>query len=196
MKGKQQDFRTEKYIRYGIRKYSFGAASVAIAAGLMFLGNGAVSATEVQNAETVVATATAEKTDKDAAEAKSEITKAEVKVEEAKKVNKAILEASIATLERNIKSAPDADQAVLSVAREALEKAKAVLANDATTQEEVDAQVKIVNDLDVVVTEAQAAGVTAKVEDKKAEETAKSEAKQTLEVKEAKKELTKSIIRS
>ena len=24
MKGKQQDFRTEKYIRYGIRKYSFG----------------------------------------------------------------------------------------------------------------------------------------------------------------------------
>ncbi len=23
MKGKQQDFRTEKYIRYGIRKYSF-----------------------------------------------------------------------------------------------------------------------------------------------------------------------------
>lgn len=46
MKGKQQDFRTEKYIRYGIRKYSFGAASVAIAAGLMFLGNGAVSATE------------------------------------------------------------------------------------------------------------------------------------------------------
>ena len=34
MKGKQQqDFRVEKYIRYGIRKYSFGAASVAIAAG-------------------------------------------------------------------------------------------------------------------------------------------------------------------
>ena len=55
MKGKQQDFRTEKYIRYGIRKYSFGAASVAIAAGLMFLGNGAVSATEVQGAETIVA---------------------------------------------------------------------------------------------------------------------------------------------
>ena len=198
MKGKQQqDFRTEKYIRYGIRKYSFGAASVAIAAGLMFLGNGAVSAMEVQAAEaSVAATAPAEKTDKDTAEAKPEITKAEetkpeVKVEEAKKVNKAVLEASIATLERNSKSAPDADQAVLSAAREALEKAKAVLANDAATQEEVDAQVKIVKDLDVVVTEAQAAGVTAKVEEKKAEEKAKSEAKQTLEVKEAKKELTK-----
>ena len=30
MKSKQQDFRTEKYIRYGIRKYSLGVASVAI----------------------------------------------------------------------------------------------------------------------------------------------------------------------
>ena len=58
MKGKQQDFRTEKYIRYGIRKYSFGAASVAIAAGLMFLGNGAVSATEVEGANELSSTAT------------------------------------------------------------------------------------------------------------------------------------------
>ena len=60
MKGKQQqDYRVEKYIRYGIRKYSFGAASVAVAAGLMFLGNGAVSATEVQGAEASVAATTA-----------------------------------------------------------------------------------------------------------------------------------------
>ena len=52
MKGKQQqDFRVEKYIRYGIRKYSFGAASVAIAAGLMFLGNGAVSANETKQVD-------------------------------------------------------------------------------------------------------------------------------------------------
>lgn len=49
MKRNQQDFRTEKYIRYGIRKYSFGAASVAIAAGLMFLGTGAVAASETQS---------------------------------------------------------------------------------------------------------------------------------------------------
>ena len=38
----QADFRTEKYTRFGIRKYSFGVASVAIATGLMFLGSGAV----------------------------------------------------------------------------------------------------------------------------------------------------------
>ena len=40
----------EKVTRYSIRKYSFGAASVAVAALFMFLGNGAVSvqAAEVQ----------------------------------------------------------------------------------------------------------------------------------------------------
>ena len=75
MKGKQQDFRTEKYIRYGIRKYSFGAASVAIAAGLMFLGNGAVSATEVQGSETTVVVASVEKTDQNITEVKSETEK-------------------------------------------------------------------------------------------------------------------------
>ena len=36
----------EKVTRYSIRKVSFGAASVAVAALFMFLGNGAVSATE------------------------------------------------------------------------------------------------------------------------------------------------------
>ena len=132
MQGKQQDFRAEKYIRYGIRKYSFGAASVAIAAGLMFLGNGVVSATEVQSAETAITTSASSQGDKEkekaepktetvetakletakpetekAVEAKPEITKAEeakpeVKVEDAKKVNKAILEASIATLESKL----------------------------------------------------------------------------------------------
>lgn len=38
--------RREKVTRYSIRKVSFGAASVAVAAFLMFLGNGAVYAAE------------------------------------------------------------------------------------------------------------------------------------------------------
>ena len=44
----------EKVTRYSIRKYSFGAASVAVAALFMFLGNGAVSAdmTAVQPQDT------------------------------------------------------------------------------------------------------------------------------------------------
>lgn len=51
-RNQQTDFRTEKYTRFGIRKYSFGAASVAIATGLMFLGSGTVSANELTSKET------------------------------------------------------------------------------------------------------------------------------------------------
>ena len=53
--------RREKVTRYSIRKYSFGAASVAVAALFMFLGNGAVSANELskQDAPSVEAPALA-----------------------------------------------------------------------------------------------------------------------------------------
>ena len=44
--------RREKVTRYSIRKYSFGAASVAVAALFMFLGNGAVSANELSKQDT------------------------------------------------------------------------------------------------------------------------------------------------
>ncbi len=151
MKGKQQnDFRTEKYIRYGIRKYSFGAASVAIAAGLMFLGNGVVSATEVQGAETTVAAAPVEKSDQNTTEVKSE---------ETKKVNKAVLEASIATLESKLSNAKHVDASVVSNVREALATAKAVLANETAKQEEVDIQREILSALGTVVTESNKLGV-------------------------------------
>ena len=194
MKGKQQqDFRTEKYIRYGIRKYSFGAASVAIAAGLMFLGNGAVSATEVQAAEaSVAATAPAEKTDKDTAEAKPETEKAaeakpettkaaeakpEVKAEEAKKVNKTILEASIATLESKLSTAKYADATVVSSAKEVLATAKATLAKADASQADVDAQAETVSALSTVVTESNTAGFDKKQAAEK--EAVKAEAEKT-----------------
>ena len=194
MKGKQQqDFRTEKYIRYGIRKYSFGAASVAIAAGLMFLGNGAVSATEVQVAEaSVAATAPAEKTDKDTAEAKPETEKVaeakhettkaaeakpEVKAEEAKKVNKAIFEASIATLESKLSTAKYADATVVSSAKEVLATAKATLAKADASQADVDAQAETVSALSTVVTESNTAGFDKKQAAEK--EAVKAEAEKT-----------------
>jgi len=167
MKGKQQqDFRVEKYIRYGIRKYSFGAASVAIAAGLMFLGNGAVSATEVQGAEASVAATTApanqadSNKDKEAVkpETKVEEAKPEVKVQEAKKVNKAILEASIATLESKLSTAKYADATVVSSAKEVLATAKATLAKADASQADVDAQAESVSALSAVVTESNTAG--------------------------------------
>ncbi|MCC0092337.1 GEVED domain-containing protein [Streptococcus mitis] len=190
MKGKQQqDFRTEKYIRYGIRKYSFGAASVAIAAGLMFLGNGAVSATEVQSAETTISTPTPSQDDKDKEKAepkaetvetaKPETTKAaevkpEVKAEEAKKVNKAILEASIATLESKLSTAKYADATVVSSAKEVLATAKATLAKADASQADVDAQAETVSALSTVVTESNTAGFDKKQAAEK--EAAKAEA--------------------
>ena len=183
MKGKQQqDFRVEKYIRYGIRKYSFGAASVAIAAGLMFLGNGAVSATEVQGAEASVAAATAPANQADSnkekeavkPETKVEEAKPEVKAEEAKKVNKAVLEASIATLESKLSTAKYADATVVSSAKEVLAAAKATLAKVDASQADVDAQAETVSALSTVVTESNSAGFDKKKAAEK--EVAKAEA--------------------
>ena len=182
MQGKQQDFRTEKYIRYGIRKYSFGAASVAIAAGLMFLGNGVVSATEVQSAETAITTSASSQGDKETekAEPKAETVetvkpetvkpetvnpetekatevKPEVKVEEAKKLNKAILEASIATLESKLSTAKYTDATVVNSAKEILASAKATLAKTDASQADLDAQAETVSALSTVVTESNTA---------------------------------------
>ena len=188
MQGKQQkDFRTEKYIRYGIRKYSFGAASVAIAAGLMFLGNGAVSATEVQSAEIAISTVAPSQDDKEneKAESKAETVetekvaevKPEVKVEEAKKVNKAILEASIATLESKLSTAKYADATVVSSAKEVLATAKATLAKAEASQVEVDKQVETVVALRTVVAESNTVGFDKKLAAEK--EAAKAEAEKT-----------------
>ena len=175
MQRNQQDFRTEKYLRYGIRKYSFGAASVAIAAGLMFLGNGAVSATEVQGAE-VSSVTTANLGNQ--ADSKDKSVKAEAdKVEEAKKVKKEILEASISTLESKLSTAKYAEVFVLSSAKEALTTAKATLANAEASQAEVDQQAATVSALSLVVTESNTAGF-----DKKQaadQEAAKAEAEKT-----------------
>ena len=183
MQGKQQqDFRTEKYIRYGIRKYSFGAASVAIAAGLMFLGNGAVSATEVQSAETAISTPAPSQDDKEKekAELKAETVetvKPEVKAEEDKKVNKAILEASVATLESKLSTAKYADATVVSSAKEVLATAKATLAKADASQADVDAQAETVSALSTVVTESNTAGFDKKQAAEK--EAAKAEAEKT-----------------
>ena len=157
MKGKQQDYRVEKYIRYGIRKYSFGAASVAVAAGLMFLGNGAVSATEVQGAEAAVAATTAPANPADPNKNKDAV-KPETKVEEAKKVNKDVLEASIATLESKLATAKYADATVVNSAKEVLATAKATLAKTDASQADVNAQAETVSELSKVVTESNSAG--------------------------------------
>ncbi|WP_261047183.1 YSIRK-type signal peptide-containing protein, partial [Streptococcus mitis] len=160
MKGKQQqDYRVEKYIRYGIRKYSFGAASVAIAAGLMFLGSGAVSATEVQGAEASVAATTAPANQADpnkekeavkpetkVAEAKPEVKAEKSKPEEtpkevvAPKLDKTQLEAYVNQVAGNIAAGKYANKTDESLAllNADLEAAKAALSS-ATSQDELKA---------------------------------------------------------
>ena len=162
MKGKQQDFRTEKYIRYGIRKYSFGAASVAIAAGLMFLGNGAVSATEqnpVSDSKENI-----QKVENPSPELEGSNTQlaektTETPKKEEVKVNKSLLETSISNLETALSNAKYADASVVANAREALATAKSVLANEAAKQEEVNVQKEILSALGTVVTESNKLGL-------------------------------------
>ena len=164
MKGKQQDFRTEKYIRYGIRKYSFGAASVAIAAGLMFLGNGAVSATEVQSAATTVAatetstsTVVTPATEQPTAPAVEQpVAPAEAsKAEEAPttKADTSKLEAAIARMETALGKAGVSEKtaSAIEAAKTELAKAQALLSNDKATQTEVDKVSKELNSQAFVV---------------------------------------------
>ena len=188
MKGKQQqDFRVEKYIRYGIRKYSFGAASVAIAAGLMFLGNGAVSATEVQGAEASVAATTApanqadSNKDKEAVKSETKVAEAkpEVKVQEAKKANKAALEANVATLEMKLASAKNADASVVNSAKEVLATAKATLSNPEASQLDVNTLADKLSALGQAVAESDAMGQQKKLEAEKAAAKAEAEKKAT-----------------
>ena len=169
MKGKQQDFRTEKYIRYGIRKYSFGAASVAIAAGLMFLGAGAVSATE-QNpvSDSKENIQKVGNTSLELGESNIQLTEktAETPKKEEVKVNKSLLETSISNLESALSNAKYADASVVANVREALATAKAVLANEAAKQEEVNVQKEILSALGTVVTESNKLGLEKEQADK------------------------------
>jgi hypothetical protein len=161
MKSKQQGYRTEKYIRYGIRKYSFGAASVAIATGLMmFLGNGAVSAAEVQGADATVATTTpvATKESESTITAEKSEAKASEKVVETKKVDKTALTKKVVELEAKIASEKKADATAIATANEVLTAAKAVLANETAKQADIDTEHAKVEALITVVVESDEAG--------------------------------------
>ena len=200
---------------YSIKKFKVGTASVVIGASI-FLGAGAVAqaSEEVSNNTTTDNTTNAgEKAEAapkaEAQPAKVENTKESVaaavaakvgaetpKTEEApvkaevKAADKTALKASIDSLEKKLKDAKNADEAVLKTAREELAKAKEVFAKADATQGEVTAKVTTLDVLTKTVAESEATAVAVKEEAKKEETKAKSEEKQTAEVKEAKKELT------
>ena len=168
---KQQPLK--QFQRFGIRKFNQGVASVMIASGMFFLAGGMVSANEA-----VVE-------DKPQIEEKVavETPKAEVKTEAH---TKAALKAAIERLEKKLARAKNADEVALKTAREELAKAKEVFAKADASQDDVNTKVTTLSVLTTVVAESEATGKAVKDEAKKAEE----KAKESTEVKEAKKELT------
>ena len=160
MKSKQQEYRTEKCLRYSIRKVSFGAASVAVAALFMFLGNGAVSADELGKQDVTVieknleakASQDGEKTVQADVSATEVTVKSEENVvaqsepaskpaESAKPtstLDKSQLESYIAEIEGNISAGKYANKTEesISLLNSEIASAKSVLAS-ATSQEEL-----------------------------------------------------------
>ena len=197
----------EKVNHYGIKKFNAGTASVLIASAFMFLG-GAAQAADTNKQETTVAvaekaatTTTEEKVETAKAETPVVAPKAEVKEETTvkaatKEVNKTALQAKISQLDNLFVSlagqelSEDKQAQTVSAAVE-LNKAKDLVAQASATQEQVDAQVAVleaaINNLNKV--EKTAEKVEEKVADKK-EETKKEEKSET---KVAKEELEKSV---
>ena len=147
----------------------------------MFLGNGAVSATEqnpvsdskeniqkVENPSSELGASAIQLTEKTAETPKKE----EVKV------NKSLLETSISNLETALSNAKFADASVVANAREAVATAKTVLANETAKQEEVNIQKDILSSLKTVVTESNKLGLETKETDK--DKAAKEEAEKNI----------------
>ena len=190
----------EKVNHYGIKKFNAGIASVLIASAFMFLG-GAAQAADTNVRETTVAvtekaaTTTEEKVEAPKAEVKEETTeKATAKEEKAeetkaekttvKEVNKTVLQAKISQLDNLFVSLAgqelsETKQAQTVSAATELNKAKDLAASTSITQEQVDAQVAAleaaINNLNKVEKTAE------KAEDKKAEKSETTVAKEELE---------------
>ena len=111
----------QRFLRYSIRKFTVGVASVAIASGLAVLGG-----TNAQAAEEVVTPATV-----DAGK--------NVKTDVAEKVNTSKLTEAIARLEAALEKAASTEKtaSVIESAKAELANAKAVAVNEAATKEEV-----------------------------------------------------------
>ena len=192
---------------YSIKKFKVGTASVVIGASIFFgAGTIAQAAEQVSN---TTSSETGEQESKETPKAiekpvventKEEVVKAvaakvgeeapKKETKEEKVADKTALKLTIEKLEQKLATAKNADEVALKTAREELVKAKEVFAKADATQDEVNAKVTTLNVLTSVVAESEATSVVAQDEAKKAEEKAKSEEKQTAEVKEAKKELT------
>ena len=156
----------QRFLRYSIRKFSVGVASVAIASGLAVLGGGNVQAAEEVNATSPaieeVATANVNKENKDnkpaaekvEKESKQEANKAEKDNKSVvEKVEKAKLSSAISRLEAALEKAASNDKTASTIesAKAELAKAKTLEVNEKATQADVDKAVKELNNKAFVV---------------------------------------------
>ena len=147
---KNSNFRAiqaQRFLRYSIRKFSVGVASVAIASGLAVLGGVNVQAAEEATTKTPateeVATANANKENKENKENKVV----------AEKANKANLSSAISRLEAAIEKAASNDKtaSTIEAAKAELANAKTLVANETATQADVDKAAKELNNKAFVV---------------------------------------------
>ena len=150
----------EKVLRFSIRKYSFGAASVAVAA-LMFLGARVVSADSVTPVDQPHVEALTQDTSPIASQDKEEPTSSV-------KVDTAVASQLVTQLKDQLHVKEAANKDLLVVAKEELVKAEQTLADSKVSQEEVDALVaRLTNVLD----QLRAVKVSQGKEDKNGEST-------------------------
>ena len=147
---KNSNFRAiqaQRFLRYSIRKFSVGVASVAIASGLAVLGGVNVQAAEEVTTKTPateeVATANANKENKENKESKVV----------AEKANKANLSSAISRLEAAIEKAASNDKtaSTIEAAKAELANAKTLVANETATQADVDKAAKELNNKAFVI---------------------------------------------
>ena len=142
----------EKVLRFSIRKYSFGAASVAVAA-LMFLGARVASADSVieNNSQNTTDVHNQKEKNKSLAEIQQPTA---IKVEAAqnplekktttknenvvKVVDKAKLKKVVEELKTTLSSKSDLDKSVISPIKDRVQKGQALLDSDTATQKDVD----------------------------------------------------------
>ena len=147
-----KSYQREKVLRFSIRKYSFGAASVAVAA-LMFLGARVASADSVIENNSQPTTDVVKKKEKDKPLAELQ-QPTDIKVEVAqnpsekktttnnenviKVVDKAKLKKVVEELKTTLSSKSDLDKSVISPIKDRVQKGQVLLDSDTATQKDVD----------------------------------------------------------
>ena len=141
----------QRFLRYSIRKFSVGVASVAIASGLAVLTGANVQAEEANATAPAPALVPAPVNTESTVKPNTEVATANVENKENKpvveKVDKSSLDKAITRLEKALEKAASTEKTASAIesAKAELASAKAVAANEAATKEEVAKATSAVN---------------------------------------------------